>query len=71
MKLAITNETLTHCAFMNIGRQHTNSNQLDQEGSIRKADWICFSEHATDTSHTAVQGFIHVNGKTSLGIVAR
>jgi hypothetical protein len=38
---------------------------------IRKANVICFSAHATDTSHAAVQGFIHANGKISRGTVAR
>ena len=42
-----------------------------QINSIRKADTICFSAHATDTSHAAVQGFIHANGKISRGTVAR
>jgi hypothetical protein len=46
-------------------------NQFDPEGSIRKADAVCFSAHATDASHTAVQRFIHLNGKISRGPVAR
>jgi hypothetical protein len=37
----------------------------------RKANAICFSAHATDTSHAAVQGFIRANGKISRGTVAQ
>jgi hypothetical protein len=47
-----------------------DSHTSTEINSIWKANLICFSVHAADTRHAAVQGFIHANGKKSRGIVA-